>query len=256
VKLSLKTKLVTVGVAVMLGLGGVGVWLWHSNETPQKHTTAQRDVNEKKASSALATSRVQTSRSTPKVAQKQLAKSSLSNQEKKTSDEEEEQFEKRLAEPKQSEQQSAEEADLSQSKQEETTSPALSAETQAKYQVLKGMFVQMKELTEKERTIHDELMRRVDAKEKEVDVNAYLDKMVALRKEWLAVYNEIDKIVPGALVTETREHVDEFGNRLTLYACGIDREYLESVLGSIPDDVKDYFPSGRRVFRIPLSGNE
>jgi len=75
VKLSLKTKLITVGVAVILGFGGAGVWLWHSNEAPKKHTVAQQDVKEKKAAPAVATPKVVIPKPALKVApQKQPAK--------------------------------------------------------------------------------------------------------------------------------------------------------------------------------------
>jgi RNA polymerase sigma-70 factor (ECF subfamily) len=109
-KLSLKTKLVTVGVAVILGLSGIGIWLWHSNEAP-KPSIVQQEVRQKKATSAMAKKKVLIPKPTPKVAtQAQPTKppAQIEQTEKKReeiSDEEWAQFAQWLAEMEQSDEQ-------------------------------------------------------------------------------------------------------------------------------------------------------
>jgi RNA polymerase sigma-70 factor (ECF subfamily) len=258
-KLSLKIKLVTVSAVVMLGLGGAGVWLWHSNEAPQKHIMAQQDVKEKKVASAMATSRVQISKPTSKVLKAQPVKSSQSSRKENISGEEQKQFERLLAEPEQSNQQSAENKDSSQSKQDKTTPPALSEEAKAKYQALKEVFVQMKEIQDEMYSTRDELNHWMETAgvppPNEIPPNAdkrairmktlkYLEgeysilkKMKEVKEEWVATAEQINQIIPGTLVTEEVD-IDKPW-RHTRYS--LNREQIESVLGKMPSEIETSF---------------
>jgi hypothetical protein len=262
-KLPLKTKLVTVGVAVILGFGGAGVWLWHSNEAPQKHTTAQRDVKEKKAAFALTTSRVRTSKPMSKTGQVQPAKSSQSSQEEKISDEEWAKFKQWLVELEQSDEQSAN-TDLSQAKQDKTASPTLSEEAKAKYQELKEVFVQMKEIDEEWHDINEKFesaqkewesvykflpprdeVSPADRRAIKMKALKYLEEEYSYLKgnkdideRWIAAYKQIDQIVPGALVIRDAEPWPS-GRPRTEYS--INREYIESIIGKMPADVETVF---------------
>ncbi|MBM3237098.1 sigma-70 family RNA polymerase sigma factor [Candidatus Poribacteria bacterium] len=274
VNLSLKTKLVTVGVAVILGLSGTGIWLWHSNEAPPKHTVAKQEMTEKTAS-ALETSRVKITKTTPKILKAQPVKSSQSSQEEKLSDEERKQFEQLLAEPKQYDQQSAENKDSSQNKQGKTTPPALSEEAQAKYQALKEMFLQMNDIREEFRVAVEEsrtagadweYTRKNHPVETEADKKAlnmkaveyfekeysFVKKIKDLNEKWVAACEQIDRIVPGALVTK---EVDSPGiGPRTEY--NINREYIESMIGKMPADVETVFiPVKSRTFRMVTPEN-
>ena len=267
-KLSLKTKLIAVGVATILGLGGAGIWLWYSNEAPRKDIVAQQDVKEKKVSSTLEISRAQIPKPTSKAPKVQSVKSTQSIREEKISDEERKQFEQWLAEPEQPDQQSAEDNDLSQSKQDETTSSVPLEETQAKYQALTEMFLQMNDIREEFRVAVEkskaagaewEYTRKNHPVETEADKRtlsmkaieyfekeySFVKKIKDLNEKWVTACEQIDQIIPGALV---KKEVDSPGIKLrTEYS--INREYIESVIGKMPADVETVFlPVRSRTF--------
>jgi len=268
VKLSLKTKLITVGVAVILGLSGTGIWLWHSNEAPPKHTVAKQEIREK-TTSALETSRVKIPKSKSKVLKAQPVRSSQSSQKEKLSDEERKQFEQWLAEPEQPDQQSAEDNDLSQSKQDETTSHAPSEEAQTKYQALKEMFLQMNDIREEFRAAVEESkaagaeweytsknhpveteadkrtlkMKAIEYFEKEY---SFVKKIKDFNKKWVTSCEQIDQIIPGALV---KKEIDSPPGIKPRTEYSINREYIESVIGKMPVDVETVFlPVRSRTF--------
>jgi RNA polymerase sigma-70 factor (ECF subfamily) len=273
VKLSLKTKIVTTGIAVVLGLGGAGVWLWHSNESQPKHVAKQEMKD--KAASALDTSRVQIPKPTQKVLKTQPIKSSQSSREKKISDEERKQFEQWLAKMEQSNHQSAENNDSSQDKQDETSSSAFSEESQANYQALQEMFLQMNDIREEFRAAVEESrtagadweytrknhpveteadkrtlnMKAIEYFEKEY---SFVKKIKDLNEKWVAACEQIDQIIPGALVTR---EVDSPGiGPRTEYS--INREYIESVIGKMPVEVETIFlPVKSRTFRMVTQEN-
>jgi len=264
-KLSLKTKLITVGVATILGLGGAGIWLWYSNEAPRKDIVAQQDVKEKKVSSALEISRAQIPKPTSKAPKVQSVKSTQSSREEKISDEDRKQFEQWLfeqwlAEPEQSNQQSTGDNDLSQSKQGETISSVPLEETQAKYQALTEMFLQMNDIREEFRVAVEkskaagaewEYTRKNHPVETEADKRtlsmkaieyfekeySFVKKIKDLNEKWVSACEQIDQIIPGALV---KKEIDSPGIKpRTEYS--INREYIESVIGKMPTDVETVF---------------
>jgi len=256
-KFSLKSKLVGVGVAMILGLGSTGIWLWHSNEVPPKDATTKHDVTEKKVASTTANSQVQIHNSTSKV-KLQPDKSSLNNQ-KQISDEEWKQIERWLSNPEPANQQLSKDKDAFQSEQNEKISSGFSEEIQSKYQALKEIFGQMN-------GIHEEFIIAVlesksageewkSAKEYLLETGAdkralkmedikfmekeysFIKKLKDIYERWISTYEQIDQIIPGATV---KKEIDRPGGRSsTEYS--INHEYIESMIGKMPADVETAF---------------
>ncbi|MBM3241048.1 sigma-70 family RNA polymerase sigma factor [Candidatus Poribacteria bacterium] len=239
VKLSLKTKLVTVATIAVLGLGGAGVWHWHSNEaSPKSSGVQQQKVNEKKAVAAGVAGRVQIPKPMSKVAQGQPAKSSQSSQGENISDEEWANFKQRLAEP--SEDASSQSTDLEQTKEQENEPGALALleeEIQEVYQILGNTFQHMREIREEARSLFDEY-RQVTVRgpltfEYE---KAHFTQLRNLHNELIKSFESISEIFPDAV--EIRD-VEEAGPKAREYL--FHRDVIELVLGSMPPEVEASF---------------
>jgi RNA polymerase sigma-70 factor (ECF subfamily) len=209
VKLSLKTKLVTVGVAVILGFGGAGVWLWHSKPAPKPSVT-QQEVKSPKAAPAVATPKVVIPNPALKVApQKQPTKppSQIDKKQEGVSDEEWAELEQPQIEQteKQDEAASSETAEknLTPDEQRKVAIFAELATFLPRFKELDGEFMRISQEFSDYNTRYigrefDDQGRRVSEVRDEYDA-----KIEELQKLILPYQERIDELFPGSITYGT-----------------------------------------------------
>ena len=208
-KLSLKTKLVTVVTVAVLGFGGAVVWHWHSKEVPQKNTVVhQQEMEPKKATSASAEKKVVIEKPAPKTApQVEPAKPPVQAEEEQEeiSDEEWVQLEQWLAE-------SEEEDEVADKVAERTLTP----EEQRKVAIfaeLATILPRFKELDKEFMQISQEFSsynekyigKEFDDQGRRVsDVRDEFDAKIEKLRELIRPYLEkIDELFPGSITYGT-----------------------------------------------------
>ncbi|HIE28454.1 TPA: hypothetical protein EYP66_14335 [Candidatus Poribacteria bacterium] len=239
-KLSLKTKLVTIATVAVLGLGGAGVWHWHSNEAPQKPTVVhQQEVRPKETVPAVVTPKIVIEKPTPKATpQAQLAKPPVQAEEKQEEISDEEWAELEQWQVKLSENASAQSTDLEQIQEHEPGAFALSGEEiQEVYQILGNTFQHMREIREEARALFDEYRQATARGPLTFEYEkAHFTQLRNLHNELISSFESINEIFPDAV--EIRD-VEEGGPKAREYL--IHRDVIEKVLGSMPPEVEASF---------------